>query len=133
VVIRYNGIEISREEFRVSHMGETHQFMPKDRNRLFEVFCYVLLSGGVSKEQIFYHLYANDPEGGPLEGPHIFHILINKMEKTFFDRLQIEWRSWRISGVNFYSIVPKHQFHDPRHREMHKNLRRRAYKEQLNV
>lgn len=133
MVIRYNGIEVSRENRTVSHLGETHQFARKVDHKLFELFCYVLLSGGVSKEQSFYHLYANDPDGGPLAGPHIFHILINKLELMFFARLQIEWRAWRISGVNFYSIVPKHQVHDSKRRELYVNSRRRAYKESRNV
>lgn len=127
MVIRYNGIDLDRVNRRVVHAGESHQFAMKEDHKLFDTFCFVLLSGGVSKEQMFFHIYHDDPDGGPLEGPHIFHIMLNKLEKTFFDRLEIEWRAWRIAGVNFYSIVPKHQFHDQRHPELYKNMRRRAY------
>jgi hypothetical protein len=121
-----NGIELDRANKTVTHAGESYAWRPQDVNRAFDTFCFVLLSDGVSKEQVFFHIYGDDPDGGPLEGPHIFHIVLNRLDKEFFDRLQIEWRSWRIAGVHFYSIVPRHQFLDPRLRNhMYVNLRRR--------
>jgi hypothetical protein len=108
-----NGIELDRKRGTVTHMGEFYT-RHKASCLSLKLFSFVLLSNGVSPKQAFCHVYGADPAGGPLIWPHIFHIMLNQMEKRFFDRLQIEWRSWRIAGVNFYSIVPRHQLLDPR-------------------
>jgi hypothetical protein len=126
VVIRYNGIELDRKNRTVTHLDETYVFQRHPRSVRFELFCHLVLGGGLSMHMLFDLFYQDDPEGGPIEGPHYFLIVLNHMEKSFFDRLQVEWRAWRIAGVNFYCIVPKQQLRDPKHRSLYKNLRRRV-------
>jgi len=130
MVIRCNGIEIDRKTRTVTHLGARYIFPTHKRSVRDKVFYHLVLGGGISLEMMFYLIYGDDPEGGPLGGPHYFLILLNQMEKSFFDYLQVEWRVWRIAGVNFYCIVPKHQLRDPNHRSLYKNLRRHAATEE---
>lgn len=125
MVIRYDRIELDRENRTVTHRGQTHRFN-KGNNVQFKLFCHLLLGAGLSLEMLFQMIYGDDPDGGPMEGPHYFLIALNHMEKRWMNRLELEWRVWRIAGVNFYAIVPKHRLLDPTHRSVYKNLRRRA-------
>lgn len=112
-VIRYRGIEIDRKKQTVSHCGFVREFPYTSGGRrkyntptkTFESWCYLILSGGVSREQLFWHIYGNDESGGPLDGPHIFHVRFC-VWRPDFDRLKLDLVSSKTAGVMFYELRP---------------------------
>ena len=83
MVIRCNGIEIDRKARTVTHCGERYIFNYSRANVRFRAFLDLVLSGGLSLEQLFDRIYGNDPNGGPESGPHYFLIVLNQWEKKF--------------------------------------------------
>lgn len=108
-MIRTNGITIDRKGRTITHRGKVFFFNHMlGRNKRFELACYFILMGGASKEMAFWHLYADDPDGGPIDGPHIIHILLNKLA-TDLAEIWLSTRSWKLAGISFYEIVPRDQ------------------------
>lgn len=115
-MIRYNGITIDRDHHVIQHQGKHLRFtrkVRKPRNIRFETACHLLLDAGISKEQLFWHAYGDDPDGGPLDGPHLFSVIINRLAQDFA-KISIEIRSWRIASVVFYCAVPRFEISNPR-------------------
>jgi hypothetical protein len=113
-MINANGILIDRQNKTISHAGETHCFVVKGvRNpcyKRFNALVYLILAGGASREQVFWHLYANDADGGPLAGPSVVSVWLTQ-SKSLLDKLQLETRHTRIANVMFYEIVPIFQLY----------------------
>ena len=116
MTIRYNGITINRERRTIAHRGQFAVFAgarseaskpipEREESRRFKIACQLILGSGASMQQIFWHLYADDPDGGPLEGPHLIHIVMCQM-KPVFDKLDLTMRSVKIAGVSYYELVP---------------------------
>jgi hypothetical protein len=114
-MIRYRGITIDRSTRTITHRGRAHTFQESKRGRgesvVFKSLVYLILGGAVSREQLFWHIYGNDPEGGPIDGYHIFDIHFQRWEKEqrYFSKLDLELRAQKISGVMFYELVPTYQ------------------------
>ena len=130
MVIRFNGIEVDRKKRTVSHAGESYIFRNINGGVAFKSFCYFLLGDGVSLAQAFFHVYGDDPDGGPIEGPCYFVIRLAQWQRLFLDRMGLEYRVFIISGVRFYHIVPKYQPMNPNHRH---SMRRERGRESLHV
>lgn len=126
MVIRYNGITIDREKRTISHGEQSYTFLGKRRGSdvSFPMLCHMVLGPGLSVHEMFDLIYREDPDGGPIEGPHMLLVTLNQMEKKCLKKLGLEWRAWRIASVNFYCIVPTYQLTNPKHQVMYKNLRR---------
>lgn len=135
MVIRYNGITIDREKRTVSHNKKSYTFSCVRRRKVdvtFRLLLHLVCGPGLSVTELFNLIYADDPDGGPLEGPHILLVNLNQLEKRVLAPLDLEWRAWRLAGVNFYCVVPKYQLPDPKHRVMFKNLyRQQRYNDRL--
>lgn len=113
-MIRCNGIEIDRARRIITHRDRFRHFVsskPRDTESIvFQSFVYLILGGGVSTAQLFWHVYGNDPEGGPNRGPDIFCTRFHQWECVgHFRALDLELISWKIAGVIFYEIVPASQ------------------------
>lgn len=112
MVIRYNDITIDRKKRTIRHRERCYQFDGRRSGSFdmgFQTICYLILSGGASAEMVFWHVYGDDIEGGPDLGPQIVLVALCQWKHGIFDRLNLEWRSWKIAGVSFYEIVPKYQ------------------------
>jgi hypothetical protein len=110
-VITCNGIEIDRMQCVITHRNRSRWFrsprIELDESILFKSLTYLILGGGVSRAQLFWHIYGNDPEGGPIAGPQIFSIRFYQWaEQGIFRHLDLQLRTQRISGVSFYELVP---------------------------
>ncbi len=113
-MIKYNGITIDRALRTIAYRGRTHQFKgPLTRNIKFDIACSLLLDAGVSKEMLFWRIFGNDLDGGPLSGESHIQVTLNHVAQDFA-RLRIEIRSWRIAGVTFYCAVPMFEISDPK-------------------
>lgn len=112
MVIRVRGIEIDRNRKTIVYQNNSRSFYKNGDT--FDRVCYFILGGGVSLEMAFYRFYGGDPEGGPLNGPQIFNTLLDQWQERFLNKLDLEWRSYKIAGVSFYEIIPKSALFDPK-------------------
>ena len=110
-MIRNNGIEIDRRARTISHRGVTTNFREQtQRNDVtFPALCHLILSAGASTTELFRLIYGDDPEGGPIEGHHVFVIRMNQWKAAYLLALGLQVRKWRISGVSFYCVVPTYE------------------------
>jgi hypothetical protein len=107
-MIRHNGIVIDRKAQSITHRGAT--WRPQQRRspaRMFRAISMLILGGGVSTHQLFWHVYGDCKDGGPLAGPQIFNVCLC-MWLPIFEQLQLEVRKERTAGVSFFRLVPKH-------------------------
>lgn len=109
-MIRCNGIAIDVPNRTITHRSRVGQFKSAKNNieqpaHRFKIMAYLILGGGVSKQQIFWHLYANDSEGGPLEGTHVIDIVFCQL-KAAISELDLEMRATKVAGITFYELVP---------------------------
>jgi hypothetical protein len=109
MVMRYNGIEIDRTTRTVRHRERICYFGTSRRNRSWEMLEALVMGGGVSNAQLFWFVYGDDPEGGPLYGPKIFDVQMSRL-KSVFNKLDLDLRSTKIAGVRFSELTPKHRF-----------------------
>lgn len=105
-MITFKGIEIDRAGRAISHRGVTHEFSRTRNASRFKMALFFLLAGGASKEMAFWHLYGNDPDGGPESGELCIATMLTQLQICHLRELQLEIRSWKIAGVTFYEIVP---------------------------
>jgi len=110
-MIRNNGIEIDRRARTISHRGVTTKFVEHGlRNDVtFPSLCHLILSAGASTAELFHLIYGDDPDGGPIEGHHVFHIRLCQWKIRHLRPLGLQVRRWRISGVSFYCVVPTYE------------------------
>lgn len=115
-MIRYKGIEIDRDRGIIRHRGRERKFHCYKKNGRdgesiqFKTMVYMILGGGVSIQQMFWHVWADDPEGGPLEGPHVFNVYFAQWrQRGVFWKLDLDLRTTKISGVTFYHVEPTYQ------------------------
>lgn len=109
-MIRCNGITIDVPNRTITHRSRVGQFKSAKNNieqpsRRFKLMAYLILGGGVSKQQAFWHLYANEIDGGPLGGWHVIDIIMCQLNGAIKE-LDLELRSVKISGVRFYELFP---------------------------
>lgn len=102
-MIMHKGIRIDQTERTISRFNIVTKF---GSGNSFEGVCHLILGGGMSKEMLFWHLYSNDPEGGPIAGPPMLAVRMNQWIKRYLRNLRLEIRSERIASVDFYEIVP---------------------------
>lgn len=125
-MIRFNGITIDRKARTISHNGKTHKFMaPRPSGDItFGSVCHLILSSGMSAHELFGLAYEHDPDGGPILGRHIFNVAMQGWTRRFLRRLDLEWRSWKVSGTTLYCIAPISQplAHKPATRRRRKNF-----------
>ena len=107
-MIRNNGIEIDRRARTISHRGVTTKFNEHGQKNdvAFPLLCHLILGAGTSIHGLFHLIYGNDPDGGPIEGPHVFSVRMNQCRHRYLRALGLQVRKWRISGVSFYCVVP---------------------------
>jgi hypothetical protein len=110
-MIRYDGIEIDTIERTITHAGVTKKF--DNGSRSFEKVCYFILGDRVTLEAAFNRFYGDDPDGGPIAGPQVFNIDLNRWQHLYLNRLRLEWRGYVVAGTSFYEIVPKRRIADP--------------------
>jgi hypothetical protein len=108
MVVRYNGVEIDRSAGVVKHRGRQYRAQRR-RLRTFRMLEALVLGGGMSNAQLFWAVYGDDADGGPMEGPHIFWIMLCK-SNPLFEHLDFDLRSTKIAGVMFHELFPKHRF-----------------------
>ncbi len=112
MVVRYNGITIDRKKRTIKHRARFYQFDARRKagfDLVFQSICYLILSGGASAEMVFWHVYGGDPDGGPDAGTKVILIGLSQWKHFVLDKLDLEWRAWKIAGVSFYEIVSKYQ------------------------
>lgn len=104
-MIRHNGIVLNCRERSITHRGVTWRM----HQHRFRALAMLILGDGVSMEQLFFHIYGDREDGGPLAGPHIFQVHFHHW-RPIFAQLHLEMRKMKIAGVTFYCLIPKHQF-----------------------
>lgn len=105
-MIRYKGIVIDQKQRSITHRGVTwRQRARRDDAVMFRSVAMLILGNGVSKDQLFWHIYGDDPEGGPIDGPHVFDIRF-AMWRKLFASLQLELRRVKTAGVFYFCLVP---------------------------
>lgn len=112
-MITFKGIAIDQTKRTISHRGITRDFNLGRQHARFKLLVFFMLAGGASKEMAFWHLYANDPEGGPETGEKCIQVMMTQATEWHLRKLGLEFRSWRIAGVSFYEIVPTYELPIP--------------------
>src|SRR5882672_10924168 len=112
-MITFKGITIDRIERTISHRGITRNFNLGRQHVRFKMLVFFLLAGGASKEMAFWHVYGDDPEGGPESGEKCVQVMMTQSTEWHLRKLGLEFRSWRIAGVSFYEIVPTYELQVP--------------------
>jgi hypothetical protein len=118
-MIRHNGITIDRKTRTISHAGAAYQFrIPMNGcDVAFTSVCHLVLGPGFSLNDLFDLAYSDDADGGPDGGPDQLLCYMNSWPRRFLDRLGIELRAWKISGVTRYCICqadqPQSSLHQP--------------------
>jgi hypothetical protein len=107
-VVRFNGIEIDPATCAIRHRGREWKTWRKN-SQVFLTIEALIIGGGMSTAQLFWRVFGHDPDGGPMEGPHIFHIRFNQW-RPIFEKLDLELRMVKLAGVAFYQLVPIHRF-----------------------
>jgi hypothetical protein len=106
-MVRHNGIEIDPGERSIRHRGRKWTTHTKN-SQVYRGLEALIIGGGLSTAQLFWIVFGHDSDGGPIEGPHIFHIRFQQW-RTIFERLDLELQKTKISGVSFYQLVPKYR------------------------
>lgn len=106
-MIRYRGIAMDAKTSTITHAGYSRKFKRDNRNRplMFLAFRWLILSGGLTRDEMFAHLYGDDPDGGPLDGPHVLHVKFATWRPDF-DHLKLVLRVEKISGRTRYELCP---------------------------
>lgn len=110
-MIRHNGIEIDKATRTITHRGRTRQFQEhivgEGHSIVFKSLAHLILGGSISRAQLFWFIYGDDPDGGPDKGPQLFCIRFHQWEtQGIFRELDLEMRRVKIAGVVFYELVP---------------------------
>ena len=104
---RHNGIVINRKWKTITHRGVTWRPMA-DRALAFHAMTMMILGNGVSRRQLFSHVYGHRPDGGPLHGPKVFDVHFNHW-KPVFAMLQLELHRVKVAGEMLFSLAPTMQ------------------------
>lgn len=104
-MIRYRGITIDRETMTIRHAGHTAQFVRPDQRVKFGIMKLLILSNGIGAKKLFDLIYGDDPDGGPLEGPHVMHIKFKQWAATFAV-LNLQLVNKKAAGIVRYELVP---------------------------
>lgn len=107
-MVRHNGIEIDPGERSIRHRGQKWTTLQKN-SQVYRSIEALIIGGGLSTAQLFWIVFGHDPDGGPMEGPHVFFIRFNQW-KPIFKQLDLELRKTKIVGVMYYELVPVHRF-----------------------
>ena len=109
-MIRCKGIEIDRANAVITHGIAKVHFGGRWREgvlrgKKFMLVQHLILSGGVTKKQLFDLFYGDDPDGGPLDGFHIFDIYMSQI-KSYIVRLHLHMHKEKRGGETYYRLEP---------------------------
>lgn len=116
MTIRINGIEIDRERTTISHRGRTkvfrtdwrssnNRYTKRGTSMTFDSIVHMLLSGGITKPDLYDKVYGHCRNGGPLDGPHIFDVRVHQW-KSLFAHLYLRFEKSKRGGTMYYTLTP---------------------------
>ena len=118
-MIGTNGIQIDLVGKVITHNGNVYVCVARGGStgrsgvtpdKQFETLKMLIMSPrGISRGQLFDHLYGDDEDGGPDVGPNIFSVRFTQWAKQFAD-LELELYKETRNGVMFYKLLPKPKF-----------------------
>jgi len=108
-MIRFGNITIDANNLLISNGARNHQWPTMLKNGrpmtvLFRLTKHLLLSGGMSRYELFDLLHKDDPEGGPLYGPHIIDIYLNQV-RSKWDKLGLTLHKNKVASEMRYWLV----------------------------
>lgn len=100
-MIRFGDVVISRSTLTIRNGKRSYRWHGTKRRCEFRIMEAMLLSGGMTKKQIFDVVYGDDADGGPMVGYSIVSIkLASRSMKDKLRRLNMEVRThWHNSYV----------------------------------
>ena len=109
-MIRFGDVTIDRTARTIQHGDVRHQFQFNGKhgdNLRFRLLQHLLLcEPGLSVEQLFSLLYDDDPDGGPLYGVHLIHIMLAHAE-PILQKLNLELHAVRHLSHTIYWVTAK--------------------------
>lgn len=101
-MIRFDGVEIDRANKIVRHAGKEMRFR---RQESWKLVCALLLSNGLTAEELFEHIYGDREDGGPIRHyKQIQKMLCLLREKAGSAHLRVH--KFKTTGKTRYILVP---------------------------
>ncbi len=109
-MIRFGTVTIDTKTRTITNGARSRQWMNNcndSRGRLimFRMMKHLLLSSGITANELFTLLYGDRADGGPLEGDHIIHIHLAQV-KPALDILGMKLKTWRKNSRTVYRVAP---------------------------
>lgn len=106
-MIRHGNIEIDCVQMVIRNGEHKHKLASNARRVQFPILCHLILSGGVTLDQLFELLWGHREDGGPMTGIELLRVRFCQY-KTIFCALNMKLVRERRSGHrhSHYSLVP---------------------------
>lgn len=103
-MIRFGNVTIDRKKRIITNGKRSLHWVHGARIVEFRLLQALLLSGGLTKKQLFDLLYGWDPEGGPLHGVNIVSVMMVRLHKKM-RHLNVELRKSRHNSYTVYRAI----------------------------
>ena len=110
-MIRYGNISICSKTRTITHGARRHGFINPTNGRpahiRFKTIKHLLLAdaNGLTREQLFDHIYGDDVEGGPETGIHVFDVWFQQWV-PLLKKLHLKIHREKRSGMMYLRLIP---------------------------
>lgn len=104
-MIIHNDITIDRVRMVIHRGDRRFKFSKYARRRMFPIICHLLLSGGISKDQLIEVMWGHREDGGPLYATNMIAVFFYQYRRVY-KALGMRLHRDRRASVSYYSLVP---------------------------